>query len=129
MAFWHFWRGNPYEIIKFAERKKIQLFITNEILAEILDVLNREKFSRLIEDLGLRIEELIKTILRIANLAEAKEKLEIITDDPKDNKILECTVAADADYIITGDRHLLELMEFRGIKIVKARQFLELMKF
>jgi len=54
-----------------------------------------------------------------------KQKCGKIEEDPDDNKILEAALEAKADYIISGDRHLLKLKVFRGIKIAKARQFLE----
>ena len=54
-------------------------------------------------------------------------KLEEIKDDPDDNKILECAVAAAADYIISGDDHLLKHKELRGIKIVSPAEFVKLM--
>ena len=121
-----FWRGNPYKIIKLAETKKVKFFITSDILDEILDVLSRDKFSRLIENLGLKTEELIRTILGISTLAEAKIRLKVIKEDPADNKILECAVSANVNYIVSGDRHLLELKDFKGIKIVNAKKFLEI---
>jgi len=52
-----------------------------------------------------------------------------ITDgsrDEKDNKYVECGIAADADYIISGNIHLLELEEYEGIKIVTAKNYLEI---
>jgi len=47
-------------------------------------------------------------------------------EDADDNKIIECAVTAKADYIVTGDPHLLDLKEFNWIKIVKAAEFLSL---
>jgi putative PIN family toxin of toxin-antitoxin system len=56
------------------------------------------------------------------------EPTEIITDcrDPKDNKFLELAVAANADYIITGDLDLLILNPFRTITILKSGEFINL---
>jgi uncharacterized protein len=53
-----------------------------------------------------------------------KEKIDIIKDDPEDNIILECACAADADFIISYDKHLLALGEFRKIRITKPTKFL-----
>lgn len=123
-----FWRGKPYEIVKLAESKKIRAFITKEILAEILDVLNEEKFRRLMEDQRVQTAELMRTILNISTLVEAKEKLDVIKEDPSDNKILECALAANVGYVVSGDKHLLGLKEFGGIRIVKAKEFLDIAK-
>jgi len=48
----------------------------------------------------------------------------VVEDDPSDNKILECALEAEADYIVSGDRHLLDLREYRGIKILSSGEFL-----
>jgi predicted nucleic acid-binding protein len=54
------------------------------------------------------------------------EKMEIIEDDPQDNKFIECAVAANAQYIISGDKHLRALKSFGNIKILSPSEFLEL---
>ena len=121
-----FWQGNPYKIIKLGEQRKIEILITKEILEEIIHVLNREeKFQKFIEDRKLSIENLIRTILSIANLIETKSKIIFIKEDPDDDKFLEAAVDGKAEYIISGDRHLLDLTQFDKIRIVKAREFLE----
>ena len=51
--------------------------------------------------------------------------LEAIEDDPDDDKILECAVAGNADYIISGDSHLLDIGEYRDIRVLNPDQFLE----
>ena len=124
-----FWRGNPYKIIKLAEQKKIEIFITNAILEELVDVLNKEiKFQKHMKNLGYDIEQLIGSILNITKLTSPKERLNIIKQDPDDNRILECAVSSNADYIISGDKHLLSLKEFEGIEIIKAKNFLDIVK-
>jgi hypothetical protein len=57
-----------------------------------------------------------------------KEKIAIIRDDPADNKVLECAIAAGAKFIITGDKHLLKLKKFKGISIITAKEFLQKMQ-
>lgn len=51
---------------------------------------------------------------------------EIVEDDPDDNKIIECAVEGDVDYVISYNKHLLKLKEFKGIKIVKPEEFLRI---
>jgi predicted nucleic acid-binding protein len=48
-----------------------------------------------------------------------------VSDDPDDNRVLECAVAGRADYIVSGDRHLLNLKQHAGIAILTAREFLD----
>lgn len=75
-----------------------------------------------------QIKERTETFLQAIKIIEPKTKITEIREDPEDNKILEAALEAKADYIVSGDWHLLKLKEFKGIKIMKARQFLEEIK-
>jgi predicted nucleic acid-binding protein len=54
------------------------------------------------------------------------QKLEIIVDDPDDNRVIECALEADARWIVSGDKHLLEVSEYEDIRIVNVREALEI---
>ena len=114
------WLGNSRWIIGQIIDKKLNLAISLDILDEFHGVAARLKFEFSEEE----ITDFIDSIMEVAELVVPVEKLEIIKDDPSDNKILECAIEARVDYIISGDRHLLKLKEFKGIKIVTAAQFL-----
>ena len=99
--------------------QELLIFISKEIIDELKVVLKR--------DFGLEdqeIEDIISAILLFAHLVETKEKIDVVKDK-KDNIILECAVAADVKCIVSGDSHLLNLKEFRDIKIVSANEFLK----
>jgi uncharacterized protein len=113
-----FWDGEASKILEKSEKKDIQIIISENILSEIINVLNREsKFQKYILNLRLSIEDLLRTILSISTLIETKTKLDIIKADPKDNIILEAAIDGKAEYIISYDNHLLNMIEFRGVKI------------
>ena len=98
---------------------RADLYISKEIIHEILGVLG-QKFSK-------GAEELSRTALFLSELADVvtpRRKLTILDDKP-DNRILECAVTADADAIVTGDRAMLGLGTFQGIRILSLRQFLD----
>ena len=99
-----------------------QLVISAEILDEVVDKL-RNKFHFPEES----IQELIDILMTYCHVVEVTIKFDAVRDK-KDNKIVECAFDGKADYIVTGDPDLLELKEFRGIKIVKAKEFLEELK-
>lgn len=101
---------------------KYQLFITEEIIQEALKVMNRLNVDPDI------IADWDKTIRKNAIMVTSDKKIEVIKDDPPDNKFLECAIASRADYIITGDRHLKKLNEFEGIKIVDTKKFLDILR-
>jgi putative PIN family toxin of toxin-antitoxin system len=117
-----FWGGNPRAVLERAINKSDELFITKDILEEIEDVSGRPKFHAGKNE----IEYLINSIEEIANKIVIKNKINKGSRDTTDNKYLECAMAAAADYIISGDIHLLEIKEYRKIKIVTAREYLEI---
>ncbi len=116
--------GNPRKIFEKFLNGEFILIESEEMLAEIRDVLFRPKFNyiSLIEK-----ENFIKNLLSLCNIVEPKQKIDIIKDDPDDNIILECALEGNADYIISGDEHLLGLKEFKGIKIISPKEFLNIL--
>ena len=111
--------GNPSIIIKSWKRtQKYQLFVTEEIIQETLRVMQRLNVNPDI------IADWDKVIRKNAISVVPTRKIEAIKEDPSDNKFLECAIESSADYIVSGDNHLKGLKEFKGIKIVSAKEFL-----
>ena len=114
-----FWRGNPHEVVRKGILGEYQLVISAEILDEVVDKL-RNKFKFPEEN----IQELIDILMTYCHIVDVNSKFDVVRDK-KDNKIVECAFDGKANYIVTGDPDLLVLKEFKGIKIVKAKDFLE----
>ena len=96
------------------------LLVSKQIIDEVLNVLER-KFDH-------DSEGVARTALLIADMGEllaTKQRLRLLKDDP-DNRILECALAGRADLIVTGDRELLDLKQFEGIRIVSLRAYLDM---
>ena len=74
---------------------------------------------------GYRLHEISQSLSQIANLVTPQESLNVVKEDPPDNRILECAVAAGSDYILTWDKDLLRLGEYAGIRILTPVQFIE----
>jgi len=51
--------------------------------------------------------------------------LNVVHDDPDDNRVLECAVTGEANYVVSGDRHLLKLVEYNRMPILTVRQFMD----
>jgi putative PIN family toxin of toxin-antitoxin system len=73
-----------------------------------------------------QIDEFLALISEIATIVEPTFTLKVVTADPSDERILECAVAAGCRYVITGDRHLLELGTLQDIRILAPDVFLAL---
>lgn len=119
-----FWSGFPRAILEKCIRGDVEVVLSKEILEEVKEVLEREKKF---EATTAEIQELLQTLLDCSKIVVPKLKIDIIKDR-KDNKILECGKVGKVDYIVTGDKHLLEVKEFKGIKIVRAREIVEMLK-
>jgi len=70
--------------------------------------------------------KILENVLSFANIIEPQEKIKIVKDDPDDDKIIECAIASNSEYIITYDQHLLKIKEYRSIKIVTPEEMLKL---
>jgi len=111
--------GTPKAAIDLAF-KKCQIFCSVAILQELREVL-AEDFDLTKE----RIEELTESILSLVQILPITGSLKNILSDPKDHPILETALVAGADYLVTGDKHLLILKKFQNIKIIIPSQFVK----
>lgn len=112
--------GLPEEFLNLALRRRFAL-ITSAALLDELDEKLRGKFA--VSD---RDAQSIRTNLEgSAAVVNPSFELHAVPDDPDDNRVLECALAGNADFIVSGDRHLLRIGNYEGIVIVSVRQFLE----
>lgn len=118
------WKGKPNQVFDKIVKKEAELVISDKQFNELSKVLNYPKFQ-FTEEQKDRLKSLI---LEIATFVKPLEKIDTIKNDPDDNIHLEAAVAGNVKYIVTGDPDLLKLKEFRGIKIVTAKEFLDLLK-
>ncbi len=112
-------QGKQFEILKLAKLGKIKLITSPTILKEFEEVISREKFGFSKEQVSLAIRQ----ILEIAEIIIPQYKIDFIKSDPDDNIVLECAQESNADIIISGDTHLLNLKEYKNIQIVNATEF------
>ena len=115
--------GKPRAVLEAAIKGQIQLVLTVEIIEETRGLLEGRKFQfpRDIADL------IVQELEALAEIVKPKERLSVIEKDPEDNRVLECAIESQADYIVTGDLHLLEIKEFQGTKIMPPGELLEIL--
>lgn len=114
------WGGKPRELIDLWLNGTVRVLTTPEIIEEYLAVLSRfdlsladiQKWARLLTEKTEKITE--KTIVNI------------IKSDPTDNKFLSCAVSGEADYVISGDKHLLKLKKCDNLAMLKTADFLDI---
>ena len=116
--------GNPAKIFELLLIEEISNFRSEDITNEIIEVFNRGKIKKLIsED---KIHFIIDNYKKFSKLVKPSVKLNVVKEDDDDNKVLECAETANADYIISGDEHLLKLRNYKNAKIVSSKEFLDI---
>ena len=115
--------GKPKQVLEKALSGSIQLAISESPVNELQGVLQRPKF----ELSAQLVQTIVSEYASIASWIEPSEHFNVVVDDPSDNHFIDCAVAAKADYLITGDRHLLSLGTFRMIKIVSVDNFIDIL--
>jgi len=118
-----FWGGKPGAILTRVRKKLDTLFITDEIIAEVEDVFGRPKIPATDAEKRYKLQRIIDISTKIT-VPDSERITTGGSRDETDNKYLECATAANADYIITGDKDLLVLKEYRQTKIVSAAEYL-----
>jgi uncharacterized protein len=120
-----FFGGNPKQIIDLWKTGQIVLCISGVIIDEYIEVLRR---------LGLQDERELEELLEIFShgvhviFAAETPKLNIVSKDPDDNKFIECAVALKAAAVISGDKALISVKDYMGIKILTPTEFLNLVR-
>ncbi|MEK6921992.1 MAG: putative toxin-antitoxin system toxin component, PIN family [Nanoarchaeota archaeon] len=117
------WNGKPKQIFQKCVHTELELITSSKQIDELQRVLNYPKFDFTEQEK----ETFIEIVLEIAILVEITGKLNVISEDPDDNVILDTAIIGNADYLITGDPHLLKLKQFLGVKIITANDFLDVL--
>ena len=115
--------GNPRRVLEMAEEGLIHVAISDAILDEVERVLKRERFGWPEEE----IDKAIRHISRFAEHVEPTQRIDVVKDDPTDNRIIECAAASGSEYLVTGDNHLLKVGQYQGVKIVTPAEFIDIM--
>lgn len=116
--------GLPDTFLKQALLGSVSL-ITSDVLLNELDEKLQLKFQVSAED-----SRVIRAKLEsVAELITPVNSLCVVADDPDDNRVLECAVEGSANFVVSGDRHLLRLVSYESIPIVTVRQLIDLAGF
>ena len=118
-------KGNPAKLLQLWRDRAFLVIISEQMVEELERVLRyphiRNKYNLKDEEINLAVG----TIKKFAIVLPDAIKLNVIKDDPDDNKVLACALAVKADYIVSGDSHLLDLGVFENIPIVTVKYFID----
>jgi len=95
-----------------------KIYTTKEILEEFSKVLRRDfKYN------DEEVIEMVNIVLSFISLVVIKNKINAVKEDPDDDKIIECAIESNSEYILTYDNHLLKIKEYKGVKILRPEEF------
>ena len=120
-----FFGGIPRDVINYWKQGKITLCLSQEIIKEYIEVLNK---------LGLKNKNEIQKLTKLFaegynSIFTAKTpNIKVVKADPDDNKFIECAVAFDSNIIISGDKHLKNIKNYINIEIMSPKEFVEMME-
>lgn len=119
------WGGTPERLIELASEGEPTLVTSNALLAELAEILDRQKFGAKLKEQKTSPAEVVALYAQLAEVIEAASIDEAALRDPDDAAVLACALAARADAIVSGDHDLVSLGIFREIPILSPADCLQ----
>jgi putative PIN family toxin of toxin-antitoxin system len=113
------WHGTPGKLIDAAQAKTITLVTSIPLLAELRSVLERDKFAKQLTIRGVGVDDLFNGYAALAEIVVPATMVAAVPRDPDDDRVLATALAGEADFVVSGDAHLLNLKHYQGIPIVR----------
>jgi putative PIN family toxin of toxin-antitoxin system len=110
------WSGPPRQLLQAARERQAELFTSTPLLAELTDVLGRPKFTAKIAASLLTVDELVDRYAALATVVRPAS-IPRVASDPDDDAVIATALAAQAQFVVTGDRSLLAVGEYQSVKI------------
>jgi hypothetical protein len=115
--------GLPDQVVQAWRDGKFEMVLSPAMLVESARVLRYPRLRQLHGWTDIQIDEFVDGLRAAATVVAGDVEVSVVADDPDDNVILACAVEGGADYIVSGDAHLLNLKTYQGIRLVTAREF------
>ena len=120
------WNGTPYRLLQLAVEGEAQLFTSPVLAAELREILARPHLAAKLLEKGTTADAVTALYLEFARALSPLSVPRVVPDDADDDHVVACAVAAKADVIVSGVKHLLKLREYQGMRIVTAAQAVKL---
>jgi len=118
--------GKPRQLMFKIAEEKIKLVLSRGILEEFLEVTEHPKVKRYVDEND--VVAFLRILGNIATVVKVRSRFEVVEEDPDDDVVLRAAYDGKAEYIVSGDKHLLSLREFRKMKIVTVNQMLDILR-
>ena len=119
------WRGTPYQLLKWAEEKRLTIYTSLDILAEVYRVLHYAKFQKYIDNQHVSSDELFTQVAALCTIIQVDKTVENVCPDRDDEKFISCALSANVQVLISGDKHLLDLKQYQTVRIITAQKYFQ----
>jgi len=119
-------RGKPHELVLRIDGVDSRLISSEALFAELISVLAEERIAKYVTKSD--VERFLRYLGRRTSMARVRSNFKIVNEDPKDDIVLNTAHSGGAHYIVSGDKHLIPLREFRGIRIATVSEMLDILK-
>ena len=116
-----FWTGKPKQLLNHVRRERITFVTSNQLLDELREILIRQDKPFHLPD--NEADQVVEALRGSAEVVESHSRITICRDE-MDNRVIACAIDGKAEYIITGDLHLLGLRSYQSVKIMTVSDFL-----
>ena len=121
-------KGSPAAILAYWQEEGLEIVVSEAILKEVDRVIHYPRIQGHYQLSEEKIERFLGLLRRYAILSEPQEQIDVVQADPSDNRYLEAAMAGEASYVVSGDRHLLDLQRYRDIQILAPNEFMTFLK-
>lgn len=119
------WGGNPKRLLQARREKRVELFTSVAMLAELTDILVRPKFANKVAASLMTVDQLVDGYAELTQVVRPTPTPRIVSD-PDDDVVIGTALAAKADLLVTGDRGLLDVGTYQGVRIVRVTEAISL---
>jgi len=121
------WGGNPFGLFRAAEEGRLLLFSSAALLTELHGVLTRPHLANRLAERRVSVADAVDRYATMTIQVRADVVRRVVRDDPDDDHVIAAAVAARVNVVVTGDRHLLDVGSFDGVRIVRPLEALALL--
>jgi len=118
------WGGTPFGLLEVAAEGRVDLVTSPALLAELGEVLRRPHLSTRLQRVRGSVEEALEFYAAFTISVTPASVPRIVPDDPDDDQVIAAAIAAGADIIASGDRHLVSLGIYQSVRILRPAEAL-----
>lgn len=120
--------SSPVQVYNLIKSENFLLITSPTILEELEDVISREEIIKLHQKTPKQRKEILKEIVETSYIVPGLVSVEVVKEDPDDDKFIAAAIEGRADYVVSGDKPLLNIKQYHGIQVISPADFVNLLR-